>query len=75
MLYNQRNYFIFLQGRGIGNHKKLNFVDAAILEITQDALCADQTHRFNVFLLNIHRFKLRKRSKTTIILFPSRPNH
>ncbi len=50
----QRNYFIFLQNRGIGKHKELNFVDA-ILEITQDALRVDQTHHFNLFLLNIHR--------------------
>ncbi len=42
-------------------------MDATILEITQDALRIDQTHHFNVFLLNIHKFKLPKRSKTNII--------
>ncbi len=64
-----------LQSRGIGNHKKFNFVDATILEITQDALHIDQIHRLTVFLLNIYQFKLRKRLKNTIILFPSGPNH
>ncbi len=28
---------------------KNNFVDTAILEITQDALRVDQTHHFNMF--------------------------
>ncbi len=44
----------------IGNHKELNFVHATILEISQDALHVHQTHRVNVFLLNIHPFKLQK---------------
>ncbi len=38
-------------------------VNAAILEITQDTLCVDQIYRFDMFLLNIHQFKLRKCSK------------
>ncbi len=38
--------------------KLLNFVDAAIFEISQDELHIDQIHRFNIFLLNIHRFKI-----------------
>ncbi len=38
-------------------------VDATILEITQDALPIDQTHHFNMFLLNINQFKLRKKKK------------
>ncbi len=65
LLYINLFFFIFLQStsRGVGNHKELNFVDAAILEITQESLLVDQTHPFNVFLLNIHRFKMRKRSK------------
>ncbi len=36
-------------------------VVAAILEITQDALHVVQTLHFNMFLLNIQRFKLQKR--------------
>ncbi len=33
------------------------------MKITQDALRIDQTHHFNVFLLNIDRFKLPKTLK------------
>ncbi len=44
-------------------------VFAATFEITQDALREYKTVHFDVFLLNIHRFKLRKCSKTKIILF------
>ncbi len=68
------NYFIFLHIRGIGKFKELNFVDDSIMKITQDALRIDQTHHFNLFLLNIDQFKLHKLSKTKIILFPGRPN-
>ncbi len=46
-------------------------VFAAIFEITQDALREYKTLHFDVFLLNIHWFKLRKRSKTKITLFSS----
>ncbi len=35
----------------------------AIFEITQDISRVDQTHHFNMFLLDIHRFKFWKRSK------------
>ncbi len=44
-------------------------------EITQDALHEYKGVHFDVFLLNIHRFKLRKCSKNKIILFSSGPNH
>ncbi len=47
----------------IPSKKKINdlIVFAATFEITQDALCEYKTLHFDVFLLNIHRFKLRKR--------------
>ncbi len=63
--------FIFLKRK---NANFLHVVITAILEITQDALNAHQTHRINVFWLNKHWFKLLKCSKTKIILFPSRLN-
>ncbi len=50
-------------------------VIAAILEINEDALCEYKPFTLMYFfLLIIHRFKLRKCSKTKIILFPSGPN-
>ncbi len=45
-------------------------------EITQDTLRKYKTVHFDVFLLNIHQFKLQKMlKKNKLMLFSNGPNH
>ncbi len=49
--------------------------DRRHFEITQDVLRVDETHQFNMFLLNIHWFKFWKLKNPKIMLFSSGLNH